>query len=125
MEEYSLDVCGLQEIRLEGEGKETTQYIEVAYSGKKEGKQHGVGIAVRVDRAKILRTKPVSERIMISEVEIEGAKATVLVVYAPSGNNLQEYQEYNRTSRGYMSRYMKKKVRQTKEYWLSEISTAM
>ena len=87
-----LSICGLQEVRRLNKGSaliqcndESRNSYEVHWSGYTVKRQHGVGIAIRVDKGiDVVEVTPVSARIIVLDVVIYGCSLRIINCYAPT-----------------------------------------
>ena len=88
-----LSICGLQEVRRLGTNsctvkstiRDISNQYEVHWSGHAMKRQHGVGIAVLIDDAiDITEVIPVSARIIVLDVVVNGCSIRVINCYAPT-----------------------------------------
>ena len=85
LERRRVDICGLQEVRLKGEGTRMLRGIETKYKWFWKGSQkrlNGVGIAVKEDLAKAVGVHRVSNRLIELKM-LDENMVSFVVVYAP------------------------------------------
>ncbi|CAF2370343.1 unnamed protein product [Rotaria sp. Silwood2] len=106
MERVGVDICGLAEIRWEGQGHfNTTKGHTVIYSGNEKRGQHGVAIWIHRKIAKaIISYEPVNERMMVVRLNARPKNITLVQVYAPTTTAEEEvtatfYEELERASK--------------------------
>ena len=90
-----LSICGLQEVRRlktgsaliesKTEGCDKSSRYEVHWSGYSVKREHGVGIAVRVEKGiDVVEVIPVSARIIVLDVVVYGCALRIINCYAPT-----------------------------------------
>ena len=86
-----LSICGLQEVRrlktgsvlIKCEDNDETSTYEVHWSGKSVKRQHGVGIAIRVDKGiDVVEVIAVDARIIVLDVVVYGCSLRIINCYA-------------------------------------------
>lgn len=96
MKRRRLDVLGVSETRLQGEGRRTIhENYQLLWKGRDDSTQHGVGILVGPDLARgIERVHYINERIIGCEVKMKNEKVGIIQVYAPQSARTVEEKEH-------------------------------
>ena len=98
LERLNIDIAGLQETRLEGEGVKKEENFTIFWSGVKAGerRQSGVAFAIRNEIVERMVDTPrgINERIITVRIPLKrGRFASVICVYAPTMSNTAEVKE--------------------------------
>ena len=98
LERLNIDIAGLQETRLEGEGVKKEENFTIFWSGVKAGerRQSGVAFAIRNEIVERMVDTPrgINERIITVRIPLKrGRFASVICVYAPTMSNTAEIKE--------------------------------
>ncbi|KAK2716907.1 hypothetical protein QYM36_007152, partial [Artemia franciscana] len=91
LDKFRIDIAGLSETRLTGFGTLNSETYHILYSGLETRKEAGVGMALR-SRAKkcLVDWEPINERILRARFVTSQAKLTVIVVYAPTNDAVDQ-----------------------------------
>ena len=95
MMERRLDILGICETRLVGEGRKTVHSnFELIFKGMEVGRKYGVAFVLAPEFAdKIEKIDYVNERIISITIKLAGNKITLIQVYAPHQGRSQEEKE--------------------------------
>ena len=88
LQEYSVEICALTEVRWPGNGIKTVDGWTKAFSGREDGlKRQGVGIAMSPSTAQsLVSTEAISEGVMVAHFQLRGRKLSVICAYAPTND---------------------------------------
>lgn len=100
MKRLNIDILGIRKMRWTGTGKCTVDDHMVYYAGTSDGiYQHGVGAILDKNVAKhVTNFVPISERIMLLQINTSPIKMNIIQVYAPTNDARDDEVEktYNR-----------------------------
>ncbi|KAK2708324.1 hypothetical protein QYM36_014061 [Artemia franciscana] len=91
LDKFRIDITGLSKTRLTSFGTLNSETYHVLYSGLETRKEAGVGMALS-SRAKkcLVDWEPINERILRARFATSQAKLTVIVVYAPTNDTVDQ-----------------------------------
>ena len=82
---YSVDICGLSEVRWAGSGRVKVAGYDIFYSGGKRGGMYGVGVAIRSKLAEsVTAWEPVNDRLMWVRFNAKNVPTMIVSVFAPT-----------------------------------------
>ena len=88
MDNYSLEILGISEMRWTGKGKMSKGNKTILYSGYDNLHTHGVGIILSKDAGKaLIGWTPVNHRIITARLCSRHGKTTIIQAYAPTENS--------------------------------------
>ena len=91
LDKFRIDIAGLSETRLTGFGTLNSETYHILYSGLETRKEAGVGMALSSWANKCLVDwEPINERILRTRFATSQAKLTVIVVYAPTNDTVDQ-----------------------------------
>uniref|UniRef100_A0A8D8SH15 Craniofacial development protein 2 n=1 Tax=Cacopsylla melanoneura TaxID=428564 RepID=A0A8D8SH15_9HEMI len=103
MKRMHIEIMGISEMRWPNSGEMQVENHKIYYSGKNDGvHEYGVGVIVSPTVAKcVTNFTPVSERIMLLQIQASPINISILQVYAPTADKEEEevvelYQEINK-----------------------------
>lgn len=88
LQEYSIEICCLPEVRWCGTGTRLVDGWTIAFSGRDDGlSRQGVGIALSPLAARsLLSVEAISEGVIVAHLQLRGRKLTVICAYAPTND---------------------------------------
>ncbi|XP_065582698.1 craniofacial development protein 2-like [Artemia franciscana] len=91
LDKFRIDIAGLSETKLTGFGTLNSETYHILYSGLETKKEAGVGMALS-SRAKkcLVDWEPINKRIFRARFATSQAKLTVIVVYAPTNDTVDQ-----------------------------------
>ncbi|KAK2718127.1 hypothetical protein QYM36_005437 [Artemia franciscana] len=91
LDKFRIDIAGLSETRLTGFSTLNSETYHILYSGLETRKEAGFGMALSSRANKCLVDwEPINERILRARFATSQAKLTVIVVYAPTNDTVDQ-----------------------------------
>ncbi|KAK2707601.1 hypothetical protein QYM36_015341 [Artemia franciscana] len=95
LDKFRIDTAGISETRLTGFSTLTSETYHILYSGLETRKEAGVGMALSSRAKKCLVDRElINERILCARFATSQAKLTVIVVYAPTNDTVDQTKDY-------------------------------